>query len=46
MLLKLEEAFNGIEFDLVYGGQPFYFYLASIEWGGKDGRTKKVFWTF
>lgn len=31
MLLKLEEAFNGIEFDLVYGGQPFYFYLASIE---------------
>jgi hypothetical protein len=33
----LQDEFKDIEFDLIYGGQPFYFYLASIEWG-KNGR--------
>ncbi|BAL81113.1 DAK2 domain-containing protein [Caldisericum exile] len=31
MLSKLQEIFPDFEFDLVYGGQPFYYYLASIE---------------
>ena len=31
LLNSLENEFKDIEFDLIYGGQPFYFYLASIE---------------
>ncbi|MGC9171332.1 DAK2 domain-containing protein [Caldisericum sp.] len=31
LLSKLQETFPEFEFDLVYGGQPFYYYLASIE---------------
>ncbi|MEF3245621.1 MAG: DAK2 domain-containing protein, partial [Caldisericaceae bacterium] len=31
MIEKLSEIFKNIEFDLVYGGQPFYYYIASIE---------------
>lgn len=35
MVEQLSEMFPDIEFDLVYGGQPFYYYIASIEWGEK-----------
>ncbi len=31
MVEKLSEIFKDVEFDLVYGGQPFYYYIASIE---------------
>jgi hypothetical protein len=31
LLTKLQNDFPNLEFDLVYGGQPFYYYLASIE---------------
>jgi len=31
LIEKLTNEFSNIEFELVYGGQPFYYYLASIE---------------